>query len=750
MTEVPRMYVCSLTHDIMTDPVMDPEGNTYEKTAIVEWLSRNTTSPITRSPLDISQLIPNRALRDVIEEFKRSNPDAIVVDKSVKEIDMRFIDNTVSLNSHITEINGSKYVAIDIISPEFTVPPNEDGTPYVSGIDFLLIIDKSGSMGAWAPTKDSSGNLEDSEYSVMDIVIHAVKTIIASCSENDRICIVTYDVDSYVNMNFRPMDLAGKSVANEIASKFFPQKSTNIWKGLHTSLELLRENFSPDRMSSVMFFTDASRQGLHSPPRGEGEMLKRYLEQYPEFKFTIDTFGFGNEIAEDILVSFSEPTLGSFKHIPSSDMVGTIFINHIATQRSLITKNVSLSIDPINSIPIGHIMGDYQIQKTEWGLSVNMISLKYGMTKTLLFKIELPEDLEEGTPLFDIKLKYMNRYSELVQNELFLQSQTSKQELNDISSYMQFYTVRELKRTLSSRDVGEQLKIITDLITHIESCDICSFKEPLLQNIRSEIKLAFNGHMNTWGKYYIPSMIYAFQHYDVLNFKDASVQCFSTPYFEQIRDIVDDIFVNKIPVPKPCCKPYNAPQRTRLYKAPARTDMRQYSNASGGCFTGDTLIHIDKNNLKKISELKAGDSVLTINQQITKVRCVISFETKSLIVFINNLGITPWHPIKKVNESQWKFPIEISQPHNNIKNNIVYNLVLESGHIILSNGYECVTLGHGLQSNIVKHDFFGNNILTYLKKAKGWSEGYIQFKDNCFVKDKTKNEVVGLNLEMEY
>ena len=221
------------------------------------------------------------------------------------------------------------------------------------------------------------------------------------------------------------------------------------------------------------------RDKFHSPPRGEGEMLKRYLEQYPEFKFTIDTFGFGNEIAEDILLSFSDPTLGSFKHIPSSDMVGTIFINHIATQRSLITKNVSISIDPINSIPIGHIMGDYQIQKTEWGIRVNMISLKYGMTKTLLFKIELPEDLEEGTPLFDIKLRYMNRYSEIVENELFLQSQDSKLELNDISSYMQCYTVRELKNAMSNPNIREQLRIIADLITHIESCDISSFKEPL-------------------------------------------------------------------------------------------------------------------------------------------------------------------------------------------------------------------------------------------------------------------------------
>ena len=55
------------------------------------------------------------------------------------------------------------------------------------------------------------------------------------------------------------MDLTGKSVANEIASKFFPQKNTNMER-ITYSLELLRENFSPDRMCSVMFFTDASRQ----------------------------------------------------------------------------------------------------------------------------------------------------------------------------------------------------------------------------------------------------------------------------------------------------------------------------------------------------------------------------------------------------------------------------------------------------------------------------------------------------------
>lgn len=47
--------------------MVDPEGNTYERRAIEEWLHRDSTSPITRTPLALFQLAPNRALREAIE-----------------------------------------------------------------------------------------------------------------------------------------------------------------------------------------------------------------------------------------------------------------------------------------------------------------------------------------------------------------------------------------------------------------------------------------------------------------------------------------------------------------------------------------------------------------------------------------------------------------------------------------------------------------------------------------------------------
>ena len=60
---------CPITGEVMTDPVVDPEGNSYERSAIVAWLAQNPTSPVTRSPLRPAQLVPNRALREAIESI---------------------------------------------------------------------------------------------------------------------------------------------------------------------------------------------------------------------------------------------------------------------------------------------------------------------------------------------------------------------------------------------------------------------------------------------------------------------------------------------------------------------------------------------------------------------------------------------------------------------------------------------------------------------------------------------------------
>ena len=64
-------FVCSITHDQMSDPVSCMDGHTYERSGIEHWLEDHDTSPLTGAKLSSKNLIPNHSLRNAIEEWKK-------------------------------------------------------------------------------------------------------------------------------------------------------------------------------------------------------------------------------------------------------------------------------------------------------------------------------------------------------------------------------------------------------------------------------------------------------------------------------------------------------------------------------------------------------------------------------------------------------------------------------------------------------------------------------------------------------
>ena len=65
-------FICPINQTIMTDPVITPYGTTYERSAILNWLKKNKTDPLTKKKLTADMLITNFALRDAIQEYKNS------------------------------------------------------------------------------------------------------------------------------------------------------------------------------------------------------------------------------------------------------------------------------------------------------------------------------------------------------------------------------------------------------------------------------------------------------------------------------------------------------------------------------------------------------------------------------------------------------------------------------------------------------------------------------------------------------
>jgi hypothetical protein len=196
----------------MVDPVIDKEGNSWERQSILDWISLHHSSPLTRSRLEAEDLSPNRALKDLIESFLRGE------NVDVPEVPARTLPIDINDEFKITTCFNEKKILLTIEPSESTIR-----TP----VDVACVIDISGSMGAAAeiPNGESTG------LSVLDIVKHAVKTIIKSMNPNDRLAIVSFSNSAETVIPLTQMTSQGQTLAITALEQLQPTYSTNLWSG---------------------------------------------------------------------------------------------------------------------------------------------------------------------------------------------------------------------------------------------------------------------------------------------------------------------------------------------------------------------------------------------------------------------------------------------------------------------------------------------------------------------------------------
>jgi len=67
--QVPAELQCPISLDLMLDPVVASDGHTYDRSNIEQWLEDESSSPITREPLDSKHIFANRVVRTLVMQF---------------------------------------------------------------------------------------------------------------------------------------------------------------------------------------------------------------------------------------------------------------------------------------------------------------------------------------------------------------------------------------------------------------------------------------------------------------------------------------------------------------------------------------------------------------------------------------------------------------------------------------------------------------------------------------------------------
>ena len=298
LENLPESFYCPLCYDIMQDPVVDNNGNTYERHAITDWIQRNHTSPLTRGPLELTDLRPNRALKDMIDAALEQRAAAATTtttpqsETKTSAPEDGFPPPSISL--HVT--TGRTHTQGLSCLATIQVPENTTQTP----VDICVVIDTSGSMCSEAKMQGASGLSESHGLSILDVVQHATRTIIEALGPEDRLAIVAYSSQAHSVLPLTVMHNGGKALAKSALSTLRPSGSTNLWDGLKMGMDLLATDANPRRLTSCFILTDGCPNIV--PPRGHLSMLRRYKDSASKnFSCVINTYGFGYNLDSTLL-----------------------------------------------------------------------------------------------------------------------------------------------------------------------------------------------------------------------------------------------------------------------------------------------------------------------------------------------------------------------------------------------------------------------------------------------------------------
>ena len=759
ITFVPREFYCPITGDLMNEPVLGKDGHSYEKSEIFQWLSTNKTSPLTREPLTTDDLVDNLPLKRSIEEIRKYlKEEQLKIDSRISEEVM------VPFVSALDEIKMNSYYLDNKLFVNIDVPNVEQRPP----VDIVLCIDVSYSMIEEATLKGDRNETIGHGFSVLSLTISAAKTILHSLNEEDNVSIVTYSSKANIVCSNLACTPENRQIMEMELDALKPISNTNMWDGIHTSLDILRQTSPPPRVKGVFLLTD----GIPNvdPPRGHVYMMEKYFRDN-DFKCMVSCYGFGYNLQSDLLLKLSNASGGDgFSFIPDASLLGNIFIHGISNLLTTALTNVDMKVKLSKDVTFH---GYPNPQTNE--IDVKIDSLKYGQSKNFVYDLNTSCSRSQS-------LDYLNGCAEITLDIGGKMLMTNENDRPPRDYYLEQTFRREAIQVLNHcidmkkyNDNSFEINI-NDLITRmkeeVRKCDnvyLTNILFDLSGQVREALNMTSQGKkedwFTRWGIHYLRSLQDAYRHELCNNFKDKGVSNFAGELFNQIRDRVSDTF-DQLPPPKKDVE--HAPPKSRggstFTRQAVPETMATYNSSAGPCAAEGCRVLMTTGDYKNVEDIRKGDQVITYHTEkddlgkthgsytTSFIECVVKTKcnnNKANMVKLGELLITPYHPIiDMVNfEKDWCFPVT-KHTIREYDCNYMYSFVTENRQSLTVERYIFATFGHKLKENIVYHEYFGTDaVINDLKKFNTYNDGYVELTPDMLKRDPNNKTVCQISME---
>lgn len=257
---------------------------------------------------------------------------------------------------------------------DFQGSNSEETQPSRRPLNLSIVLDRSGSMGGTS----------------LRNAIKAAKNLLDYLTEDDYLSVVIYDDN--ISTIVEHQKVRDKAEIQQKIGRIRAGGLTNLSGGWLQGCDWVKSQFSTQYLNRVLLLTDGqANKGITQP-----DILMNTAREKAEEGIITTTLGFGNYFNEDLLIGMADAAGGNYYYIQSPEDAEDVFRIEIESLVSVVAQNLTVTLDPINSVKIAEILNNYRTQTQGDTLQVFLGDIYGSEKKTLAIALDIPPQSELG------------------------------------------------------------------------------------------------------------------------------------------------------------------------------------------------------------------------------------------------------------------------------------------------------------------------------------------------------------------